>query len=393
MGRENRIKVVYVYKDFDVFNGLIRTFLILAKRRKELRFDFKVCVFRDPASAFAEKFRADGGTLDSLGSASEDSPLIIWKMYRYLKRERPDIVHTFILKPNLYGRIAALAAGVPVIISNELTLRNQAPTPLRRLRDRFLHPLNGYLNRFTDHIICRSEPMRREWETPGLKEKMSVIPAPFDVELSRSIPGSELREAASGTREWVIGIVARLTEEKRHCDLLEAFAEVARTFDHCKLLIVGDGDKRGQLEALAKQKGIERKVEFAGFQENVSPYLSRMDLFVLPSRTEGTPLTIFEAMACGLPVVATNVGGVPDIVQQSETGLIVEPGRPSELARAIKQMLSEPAKMRTMGRKGKERVLRDFHPDNFIRKHEALYERSLGNRGAHQLDCPVAGRR
>ena len=116
------MKVIYIYKDFDVFNGLIRTFIILAKRRNELHFDFKVCVFRDPRSTFAEQFRALGGTLDSLGVVWEDTPLIIWKLYRYLKKERPDVVHTFILKPNLYGRIAALLAGVPVIISNELTL-------------------------------------------------------------------------------------------------------------------------------------------------------------------------------------------------------------------------------------------------------------------------------
>lgn len=374
------MKVIYIYKDFDVFNGLIRTFIILAKRRNELHFDFKVCVFRDPRSTFAEQFRALGGTLDSLGIVWEDNPLIIWKLYRYLKKERPDVVHTFILKPNLYGRIAALLAGVPVIISNELTHKNQAPTALRRFRDRLLHPLNGYLNRFTDHIICRSEPMRREWEKPILKDRMSVIPAPFDLDLLKTHSGPRSRESRLTKGPWVVGIVARLTEEKRHCDLFQAFAEVVRTFNDAKLLIVGDGEKRKELEALTKEKGLLDKVEFAGFQEDVLPYLERMDLFVLPSRTEGTPLTIFEAMARELPIVATNVGGIPDIVQHNETGLVVEPGRPSELARAISRMLSNPEKMRAMGRKARERVLRDFHPDNFIRKHEALYESSLRNR-------------
>lgn len=370
---DKKIKVVYVYKDFDIFNGLIQTFMILGRRRKNLRFDFEVCVFNYKGSPFGEKFIQYGGSLVNLQSAWEDNPWIIWKLYNYFKKEKPDIVHTFILKPNLYGRIAAILAGVPIIVSNELTHKDQAPTSLKRFRDKFLHPINRILNRFTDHIIFRSVPMMEEWKSKVIEGRTSVIPAPFDIEKIDSTLHTKREKKGGKNDPWVVGIVGRLSEEKRHRDLFIAFRKVKEIFPNSRLLIVGDGEMRGELELLSRNLGIDDHVDFVGFQENVSIFLRKMDLFVLPSRTEGTPLTIFEAMASGLPVIATNVGGIPGVVLHDETGILIKPGHPESLADNIIKLLSDPTKMADMGTNGRKRVIELYHPDNFIKKYENIY--------------------
>jgi len=372
-----RIKIVHVYKDFDIYNGLIETFMIMAKEINDKLFDFKVCVFRYSGSPYGKRFRELGGKLDSLEASWEDNPLIIWKLYKYLKKENPHIVQTYILKPNLYGRIAAKLAGIPVIISTELTLRNQAPSRLRRIRDLFFHPINAYLNKSTDVIICASEAIKKEWQDRNTKGKLTVIYPPFDIAKMPSLQGKSIKS----NDNWVIGIVGRLSEEKRHIDLLKAFASISKKFPAATLLIVGDGYLRQDLERTANESGIREKVTFAGFQENVYEYLGKIDLFVLPSRTEGSPLSILEAMAMGLPVIATNIGGIPEIVINEVTGLLVTLENIDELSGAIAKLLSNPTMMQQMGENGKKRVLTYFHPGNFIDQHERLYKAQLSAKG------------
>src|ERR1039457_2502847 len=173
--KDGRTKVIHVYKDFDIYNGLMERFLILATMMDPAIYDFRVCVFNYKGSSFGKRFQDLGGKLDSLNSKWEDNPLIIYRLYQYLKREKPHIVQTYILKPNLYGRIAALLAGVPVVIATEVTLKNQAHSVASRLRDLLLHPLNALLNKYTDVILCGSDAIRRQWYTRTLAAKLKVL--------------------------------------------------------------------------------------------------------------------------------------------------------------------------------------------------------------------------
>lgn len=369
-----KIKVIHIYKDFDIYNGLIETFMIMAKEIDDKLFDFKVCVFNYSGSSYGKKFREVGGKLDSLDVSWEDNPVIIWRLYRYLKRERPHIVQTYILKPNLYGRIAAKLARVPVIISTELTLKDQAPTKLRRIRDVFLHPVNSFLNKYTDVIICASQAIKKQWQNEKTKEKLAVVYPPFDMSKLSSSQEKAAQISPRGNGNWVIGTVGRLSEEKRHVDLLKAFVDISKKFPGVTLLIVGDGYLRQNLERRVDELGIKGKVTFTGFQENVYKFLGKMDIFVLPSRTEGSPLSIFEAMAIGLPVIATNIGGIPEIVINEVTGLLVALENTNELSRAIVKLLSNPDIMKKMGEEGRARVITHFHPNKFISHHESIYK-------------------
>ena len=180
MNAGKKIKVIHIYKDFDIYNGLIERFFIISRAINRERFDFKVCVFNYKGSSFGEEFIQKGGTIDSLGMQWEDNPGIIYELYKYLKREKPDIVQTFILKPNLYGRVAALLARVPVIIATELTLRNQAPTKLSRIRDIFFHPLNSLLNRYSDLILCSSAAIAEQWRNKSIANRVKVVNPHFN---------------------------------------------------------------------------------------------------------------------------------------------------------------------------------------------------------------------
>jgi glycosyltransferase involved in cell wall biosynthesis len=128
---------------------------------------------------------------------------------------------------------------------------------------------------------------------------------------------------------------------------------------------------------LAARSGISGRVTFAGFQTDVAEYLSKMHLFVLPSRTEGLGIVLLEAMAMGLPVVASNVGGIPELVLHNETGLLVQPLQFKDLAEAMIELLSDPKRMYAMGEKGKESVSSKFSAEQFIRQHESVYESAL----------------
>ena len=374
--------MLYIYKDFDIYNGLIETFLILSKKKATLPFDFKVCVFCNKKDEYSKIFKGNGGILVNLHSLWGSNPLIIYKLFKLFKRSCPDVVQTFALKPNLFGIIAAFLAGVPVSIATELTLKDQAPTRLRRLRDKLLYRTYACIANKADHVICVSEASRKEIKGLGITVDISVIPPPIDIEeINKHFEGRE-DYPPGPQKEVTIGIVARLSEEKRHTDLLEAFSILSKRYPGINLLIVGDGPLRNQLAARARRLEISDKVCFVGFQKDVQWYLRAMDIFVLPSRTEGMPISIMEAMICGLPVVASRVGGIPEIVDDHVTGLLFDSGKAGQLSNALSQLIEDPEKRKAFGESARKKAYQSFHPDNFIERHYQLYCSLLDQKAA-----------
>lgn len=376
-GDADKLKVFYIYKDFDIYNGLIETFLILSKKRKILPFHFEVCVFRNKKNDYSKIFKENGGILISLNNRWTSNPLIIFKLYKLFQVSRPDVVQTFVLKPNLFGISAALLAKVPIVIATDLTLKDQAPTRLRRLRDKFLYKIYVSLANRSSHIISVSEAGRDELKALGVNVDISVIPPPIDIaRMNKKVEG-EANSSDRAQLDVTIGIVARLSEEKRHSDLFEAFSILSEKYPRIKLLIVGDGPIRVQLEALTRQQKIDDRVKFVGFQKDVHKYLSDMDIFVLPSRTEGLPIAIMEAMAWGLPVVASKVGGIAEIVDDGVTGLLFDSGDVRQLCNALSQLIEDPKKRNEYGENGRKKIYQSYHPDRFIKSHYELYRTLL----------------
>lgn len=378
---QKKLSVIYIYKDFDTYNGLIKKFLLMAKRQAEIPFDFEVLVFKNKEEEYATLFRNNRGKLINLGFKWSSNPLILLNLVRLLRRKRPDIVQTFILKPNLFGILASLLAKVPVRIATDLTLIDQAPTKLRRLRDKFLYRIYKHITRWADHVVCVSEAVKNEFLKLGLYCNVSVIYSPVDVENAFSKDHKKLLQSNELNGGVVIGIVGRLSEEKGHADLLRAFYVLNKKYGNLRLLIVGDGPLRKDLELLSKKLRIEKKVNFTGFQKDVYKYLDMMDIFVLPSRTEGLGTSILEAMISGLPVVASRVGGIPEIVDDGINGILIEYGRVDQLVTALSVLIEDQAKRREYGGKGKEKVLKRHSPEKFIEDHYNLYVSLLEKKG------------
>src|SRR5205809_562779 len=252
--------------------------------------------------------------IDELGR--EISPLrdfvATLRLARLIRRERPDILHTHTAKAGTIGRVAALLAG-------------------RRGPPIVVHTFHGHVRR----------------------RYLGIEPGHF-----------------------AVGWIGRMTAVKRTDDVLVAFKRLREEGIDAVLCMVGDGPDRPELERRAHELGVVRHTLFLGYREDVAPFYAAFDALVLPSSNEGTPVSAIEALAAGRPVVATRVGGVPDVVQEGEDGFLVEPGATDELADRLARLAHDPELRERMGRAGRERVLPRYAVARLIDDVDRLY-RSL----------------
>ncbi len=372
------IKVLHVWKDVRLFHGIHDNLLTLARTIDRSRFAMSVCIYGHRSAEISDQFDSLDIPMYYLDTEGWQNPALIGKLASLFGRLAPDIVQTYCLNTNIYGGIAARRAGVPAVISCELTTSNQAPSRLRRFRDAFLKPLNNWVSDKADCRVFVADAVRRDWVGARNLDTYRIIYPAFGGAKST---GKSREQRDPGAP--VIGVVARLSEEKRHVDLLDAMKRVRESFPRARLLVVGDGPLAGRLQGYARKIGLSDAVEFAGYRKEVFDELARMDLFVLPSRTEGLSVAIVEAMASGLPVVASDVGGISEVVEDGRTGLLVPPFQPNKLAGALISILGDPVKARLMGERGRQIVEERFHFRNFVQAHERMY-RELSEKSAEK---------
>jgi glycosyltransferase involved in cell wall biosynthesis len=181
--------------------------------------------------------------------------------------------------------------------------------------------------------------------------------------------------------DFLIGVIARLEEQKGHIYLLQAMSQVVRNYRAVKVLVVGDGKLRSFLQERTRTLGLSDFVLFAGTQRPTDPILRALDLFLLPSLWEGFSISILEAMAMGVPVVATAVGGASEVITSGKDGLLIQPGDVGSLTAAIEDSLLHRDKFRQMGKNGKETVIRNFTKANHLAMLQSLYLEVLGKKG------------
>ncbi len=328
----------------------------------------------DRPGPFLKRMRAVGIPTIVMPIMADLDPLLLPRLVRFIRQGGYEIVHTHLFHADLYGGLAARLAGIRLVIS---TRHNDDA-----FRRRYLfRGLIAWSARYCDQIICISESVRRFCETTeGIpRKKMTVVHyglAP---------------KATTGNRRWrrefgwgddvpVIGIVARLTAQKGHTTLLRAMPEVVRQFCTAQLVVVGDGELRRELQGCAQQLGIERHVHFLGYRDNAAAIMPGFEIFVLPSRWEGFGLVFLEAMAAGLPIVATQVGSIPEIVQHGHTGLLVPVDDVRALAHAICTLLADRNLAQTMGQVGRRRLKENFTLAAMVERTCAVYARLLSER-------------
>ncbi|MBD3316696.1 MAG: glycosyltransferase [Chitinivibrionales bacterium] len=368
----SKIKIIHLWKDLDTYYGVHDQLLSLARHLDTDHFAVGLCILGNADTPLKHEFERVGMPVKSLNVANGASPLTVTRLADFLRREKPHVVHNYCLKTNIVGALAGRLAGIPVVISTELTKRDQAGSPAKRFRDLLLYPLTRAAYHISDAVVFVSHHVKCEWVGGGQSNKYRIIHAPYnDRKISAIDPFiGKKRRQSDGV---IIGNIARLSPEKGHEDLLRALPRVIEFYPNAKLRIVGGGPYEHYLKELCGRLKLERSVHFVGHKEDVAHELRQMTLFVHPSRSEGMGIAIVEAMMSGLPVIATNNGGIPEVITDGETGILVPPKDPMRLAEAILMILRKPDEARSMGVRAHRSARAGFHPGVFTKKHEDLY--------------------
>ena len=294
---------------------------------------------------------------------------LAFRLRDLFRRLNVEIVHTHNIAPYLYATIGAKMAGVSIVIHTEhsnLFAHQKKLMSAERI-----------LSKFTDVIISDSEKVTKQLLC-GQKidpNKVKTIINGIDTDSFAESARINLSASQIPENHKVIGIVARLVPVKNHRLLLEAFSMIRQRSGRTHLVIVGDGPLREKLESEAQRLGIAENVVFLGNRRDVPELMSTFNLFALSSLDEGLSLTLLEAMSSGLPIVATEVGGNPEVVIHGETGFVVPSQNPIAFAQACVKLLSDDNLAREMGRRGLERVRKFYSLDKMTRRYEQVYER------------------
>ena len=308
--------------------------------------------------------------------------IVLAKIYTIIREEKFIIVHTHSSKPGFAGRIAAKLAGVPVVLH---TIHG---FPFHD----FMHPvvrkffilIERGLSKFSDRLITvsllnREKAIHLKLAQP---EKFINIYSGISFEkFQKSVDHREKKkELGIPQREKIVGMVGRLSKQKAPQYFVQAMPAVLESVPDVRFLIVGDGELKSKVIRLSNKLGVEEKVSFLGFREDIPEILEILDVFVLSSLWEGLGRSLTEAMVMGCPVVATRVEGVPELVVGGETGILVQPKDPDSLAQGIVELITDSVKARKMGQSAREKVLHDFSSEQMISRIEKLYWELISER-------------
>jgi glycosyltransferase involved in cell wall biosynthesis len=310
-------------------------------------------------------------------------------LWRLIRRHKPHIVHTHTSKAGVLGRLAAWLARVPIIIHKphgHVFYGHFGP----RLSRLFLF-IERLLGGITDHLVALTPIEARDYLTLKVvkADKISIIHS--GVELNRYHITAKRRqqkkkELGVPADSLVVGYVGWLTLIKGGTYLVSAMARVAKKYPKSLLVLVGKGDdlddEEMRLKEQVKNLGIGDKVRFLGWRSDVEEIMGCFDVFVLPSLNEGMGRVLVEAMAAGLPIVASRVGGIPDLIKDGENGLLISAANAPALAQAIADLLADKKKRKRMGEAGKKRC-RQFSSEVMVAQinnlYTALVEKDLQN--------------
>jgi L-malate glycosyltransferase len=291
-----------------------------------------------------------------------------WRLRRLLRKERFDLVHAHIYASVVAAAIAILRTNVPLVITEHTEASWQ------NWRARWV---SRWVYRRVERIIAVSTPIRRRLiERDAVHpELITVIP---NTVASASEPPANAPLPTELRERPLVGVVARLQPEKGVANFLKAAVHVAQQFPQAYFVVAGDGPLRQELAALAEDLGLRERIHFLGFRSDASALMKSLDVLVVPSVTEGSPLVTLEAMAAGVPVVASAVGGIPDQIRHDKEGLLIPPGDTEAIGDALLALLRDPDRARRLGEAGRRRVASRFSHALMVQQIEGVYRGVLG---------------
>lgn len=291
----------------------------------------------------------------------------ISEIKKEIKHLKPDIIHIHGTRAGLLGRVAAIGSNIPVIYTEHLW------TKQFRLQNRFLNFVhyftNWFLDMFTTLNIAVSQAVKDFLVSSHISyiDKVKVI--------YNGIEKSKLRASIfTSDKEFLLATVGTLNPQKGVQFLIRALPKIVKEYPGLRLEIIGDGGYKRKLQDEVKHLKLKNYVKFTGFVPDVSKYLTSFDLYIQPSLSESFGLAILQAMSVGLPVIATNTGGIPEVVTEGKSGLLVEPMDSKALAEAILELLRHPQKAKKMGEMAHKEAQLKFNLDDMIKELEKTYE-------------------
>lgn len=363
----NAVNVLFVVPDLPV-GGAERHLTLLVSAMDKSRFRPSVICIGEEGELFGE-LPKDGVDARALHLGGKRNMLRSFRELAAIMRQtRPEVVVVRGYNAEILGRLAAMVSGVKHTVVwvhslGDIGTRTRPRSLAERVLSRFTSQYFGVAEAQRSHIA-------EDLHCPDRKIRIihnGVDPSSFYFDGDRSV----LSEFDIDLAEPVVGIIAALRPEKDHRTLLQAARMVIDHIPTARFLIVGDGDLRADLESFAVELGITDNVRFVGTRSDVRQLLCAMDVFVLTSSSECFPISVLEAMACARPVVCSDIGGIPEMVEDGVSGYLVPPRSPGLLAARLKDLLSNPDLARRMGEAGRRRVETDF---SLSQSHEAAQQ-------------------
>jgi colanic acid/amylovoran biosynthesis glycosyltransferase len=380
-------RILFLIDELDV-GGTEQQILELVKRLDRRRYQPVVCCFRP--GRVSREIEAAGVRVISLPKRGKIDPLLVAKLVRIMRRERIGLVQTYLFTANTWGRLAARLAGIPIIVTSE---RN-----VDMWEERYKQRLGVWLDRWTQRTIGNSEAVGDYLASKGIaRDKIRVIYNGVDTQRFEepATPQATREELGIPPHHAVVGHLARLEPQKDPHTFLHAAATVAEQAPNVSFLVVGGGSLQEDLEREARTIGLGERMVFTGPRRDVPRMLAACDLSVLSSVKEGMSNTVMESMAAGKPMVATRVGGNPELIEDGVTGILVPPRDPAALAAGIQRILDDPDLSKSMGQKARARMAERFSVDAMVAATEGLYDELVtaasGVAGERQHAAGVVG--
>lgn len=346
--------------------GAEQIVLSLAKSLKENGSDVAVASPGSDPYLFQKLKESD---IKAFPLATQDRKWQIFEIAKVIKTFRPDIIHSHMFDANLPSTLASLISRKPIILTIHSTVY-ELETWKRKL-------INALLSRCVSQVVAVSKAVALKLNSAGVPaNKIICIYNGVDVSQFMGDSKNKFRqELCIPDDSRLMGMVANLRPAKDHEMAIKAAAMVIKKVPKTHFMMVGDGvDKTAQaLMRLREYLGVSRNVHFLGFREDIPNVLKSLDLFVLASKVEGLPVSIIEAMAAGLPVVASNVGGIAELIEEGITGFLVPPGDYNRLAEKIKVILQNPTLAKSMGIEGRKKILNNFSLEAMKNAYYSLY--------------------
>ncbi len=347
-------RVVFLLEELN-FGGTQRQTLELARRLDREKFRSDIWLLRSGTglAPLAQDWQVP---VVRLADRPIVGPLSLFNLWRRLHQEYIHLLLLLTAIPNIWGRFLGKMAGLPCIIGN---IRSKTAN---RQHERWLWPL-------AHHLICNNEHLQNllvsNYKVPP--PRLTMIPNAVDTDFFRPSPDHE----PPGNPKIIS--IGRLVPDKDQETLIQAFRLVLQDHPTAELWLVGDGPRQSSLEQLMQQTLPPGRAFLLPGQVDIRPLLHQASIFALSSVTEALPNVLLEAMAAGLPVVATHVGGVPELVRPGHTGWLVPPQEPALLAGALSNLLADADRRRAFGKAGRERVETDFSFNRMVSRYEALF--------------------